>query len=101
MLMIFLVVLLALASAFGEETRIECPEDNLEYGNNWHDVLYYVASWEECGQICARTTKCNFWSWGKAEQYPNECFLHETGTGIAYNDQFISGERGCPEEHCS
>ena len=99
MIKIFLLVLWALTSASGEESRIECPEDNLSYGV-WFQEVYNVLSWEDCGRICKLTSNCNFWTWGKAEADPNECFLYETDTGIYYNDNYISGERGCPEENC-
>ena len=95
---ILLLVFLALTSAFEVESGFECPEFDLLYGGpDYHFLeIYNVVTWEDCGRICALTTNCNFWSY----QYTNKCFLYEDDTGIQYNADYISGERGCPEDNC-
>ena len=99
----FFLVLCILTSVFGEEeARIECPEDGIALGdsNYYFDHVPNVAKWEDCGRICSLTTNCQFWDWcggGTTCIYPG-CFLYETAAGINYNPEFVSGERGCPED---
>ena len=101
--LLVLFVVLTSCSAYGEESRAECPEDNLWYGSGlWSDRIQDVASWEDCGRICALTPICNFWSWN-VDDNTNDghgCLLYETNAGSEDKDNFMSGERGCPEEEC-
>ena len=101
MIKIFLLVLFVLTSAFGEEPRVECPEDDVGYGFDWFKDHDNVASWEECSSICLRDgpnplPSCNFWSWEKEDSpySPNKCYLYETKTGKENNKYYISGVRG-------
>ena len=100
MKIVFLVVL-TLSFALGADLRFECPEENVIYGYfafDYYLVVPDVALWEDCGRICNSTTPCKFWSWGKeTSDNHNKCFLYETDIELDYNNNWISGERGCPQ----
>ena len=100
MVKISFLVLLVLTSAFGEETRIECPEAEVAYGGAeyWLQTINYITSWEDCGRACAITWNCNFWTWDLYETNEDWCILYETDIGLHYDPNYISGERGCPED---
>ena len=100
----FFLVLCILTSVFGEEeARIECPEDGIALGdsNYYFDHVPNVAKWEDCGRICALTTKLPIL--GLVRGWNNlhipwmlplrNCCWHKL-----YNPEFVSGERGCPED---
>ena len=97
MIRIFLLVLFVLTSTFGEEEpRINCPEPNIWMGSDQFDYIPYVASWEDCGRICADTFNCKYWSWGTTSN--NFCYLYESSADLNITPGFISGEKGCPED---
>ena len=91
---IFLVLALVVLTS---SSAFECPEADvvMGYPDYWFDMTPYVASWEDCGGICALTTNCNFWSFGVGS-----CYLYETDTGLVFDGLYVSGERGCPEDQC-
>ena len=46
-----------MTSAFGKESRIECPKFGNYYGSeDYLQTVNDVPSWEDCGRICAFTT---------------------------------------------
>ena len=92
--------MLTSGSAFGQEQRIECPEVDTLYSDWFQKINGNVASWEDCGRICALTTICKFWSWSEEENLEdvNVCYLYETNLGLHFDSRFTSGERGCPED---
>ena len=93
---IFLVLALGVLTS---SSAFECPEPDVFFGSspNWFNYMTYVASWEDCGRICALTTNCDFWSWNNELNY---CYLYDTDTGLEFDAKYISGERGCPEDQC-
>ena len=88
MLKIYLVLLLIVASTFA----IECPEYDLFYGVDYFDNVGGVVSWQDCGEICALTAKCSFWTWVNSLQ----CHLYDTNEDVGFQSGPISGEKGCP-----
>ena len=94
----FILVLFILTCAVGEEPRFGCPEADVAMGvtGTWFQYVPYVASWEDCGRICALTTVCKYWTWGKvAGSY---CYLYDNDYGIYLDSNYVSGEFGCPED---
>ena len=97
----FEIILLALfATALTPAFGVDCPETDVAFDYPFDNVPN-VASWEDCGGICALVTNCNYWTWSKEENGQddhNYCYLYESAAGLNYNPPYISGERGCPED---
>ena len=102
MIKIFILASFILTCAVGEEARFECPEANIVMGiGTYFQDVPDVASWEDCGRICALTTTCKYWSWGKEEAIDgsaNICYLYENDASLEFNNNYVSGELGCPED---
>merc|ERR1712215_346111 len=75
-----------------ETYRHKCPDNNVDFEGFTLDTLTDIDNWNQCGQICAETHLCSFWTWGSST---NECFLKTSDRGITYSLDRISGDRDC------
>jgi len=65
---------------------------NVNYYGNDVDMLGYVSSWQDCGEICLHDSVCGFWTWVEAAQ---QCYLKTSDEGLEKQHGQYSGVRGC------
>merc|ERR1712038_2158518 len=77
-----------------------CPMEDVDFQGNSVEVIEGVESWQDCGELCKLTNRCQFWTLctGPCGDYPgNTCQLKDSDSGLEKQSERISGELGCPE----
>ena len=73
-----------------------CPLYDIDYYHYDIDKIHEIYSWEECGYLCHITDGCKYWTWLTGlDQYPYECCLKSSNSGIVNKDEHISGDKNC------
>jgi len=93
----------SLANSGQNDLKYNCPMEDISMddGNddNYFDKLEDVDSYLLCGIFCARTSKCNFWTWFESSVSPNakhDCLLFEANAQTKSISYAWSGENNCP-----
>jgi len=84
-------------------TTFECPLNGItmtrEDDDNYYRKYENVDSHPLCGIFCARSERCNYWTWFQKNSHKHDeldCLLFESNDQMLQNDGAISGENNCP-----
>jgi len=100
-LLITFLLVCVLEGAFA----LDCPADDIsmskEDDNNFYEKYPNVDTFDLCGTFCARSDRCNFWTWysmsSDSKMYDElDCLLFESDNQLTQTDGTKSGYKMCP-----